>query len=1134
MNKWEHVRKAAVDFRLAICNAENTRIDAIESAELIRLAAANLRLTLRPVQPGHPDLPVGVDARVEDESIYFRNDVDEWLATYFQAHEIGHVVMEHGTRECAEAEIDPEATETNTPFGVHRVQGYGPRERIECEANIFAREFLLPAEVLRSKFIDQGKKADQIAAEAKMNIEMVIHQLAFALLTPSQRDSPSHEEDEGELTLNDSQRDAAEVPSGPQLVDAGPGTGKTRTLVGRVLHLLRKDVSPENILVLTFSNKATEELRSRISKFAPEAAVSVTIETFHSFGLDLLRKYGVQIGLEEDVEIVDPVEVIFLLEKALPKLGLEYFEYLPEPSKNLPDIAKAISRSKDENVGPEAYHELAKAQRMTASDESEIDKAEKTLEVARVYKIYKDLLAEKRGVDLGDLICRPIDLLENFPDVQMTVRERYQHVLVDEYQDVNRASGLFLKALVGDGKGLWAVGDLRQSIHRWRGATTANIRQFEKDYPLANVPISLAKNYRSRRSIIDLFSAFAGTMQANRPGDQNIWEIHREDEGPTISFNAASDPEAESFGIASEIKELKNDGFAFRDQAVICRTHKGLARVATVLNDAGVPVLYIGDLFERPEVRDLLALLSLATGPGGSGLVRVARFPQYAIPFDDVRTLLSASGERSITFPASLLSADEVEGISSEGRRKLKLLDEHLTDLTYGRSAWKCLTRYLFERSNWLQPLLMDKTISGQQQRLAVYQLLQFIHSRLKSDPGGKFPIRRLLEYIRRLEILGDEKQLREPDEWARGIDAVRLMTIHASKGLEFRAVFLPGLSKGNIPNSYGRNTYPVPVGLVSESNPEWRMEEEECLFFVAMSRAKERLYLSRPVMKNGKKSNPSDFLANISGVLADSSDPTWKAKPQPEQSKSLVFPQPSGDVPFRPSQLDQYKKCPLSYFYQYVLGLSGRTEDTAYLEFHRAVHRTVRKLAGERSAGEQINTELVDVTFEQEWHESGPDAEHYLEPLYKDAAIQMVNNAAERMRASTGTLITEYALQLDGGTVNVEFDHAELENAGKGPLRIQRFRTGRRTKSEHKKEIYGLLSMAAGEISSGSGSRVETLYLRDNSVEAVSITEKDVQKRVDFYNDSIKNITDGLFPAEPDDFRCPRCAHYFTCPAAN
>ena len=176
----------------------------------------------------------------------------------------------------------------------------------------------------------------------------------------------------------------------------------------------------------------------------------------------------------------------------------------------------------------------------------------------------------------------------------------------------------------------------------------------------------------------------------------------------------------------------------------------------------------------------------------------------------------------------------------------------------------------------------------------------------------------------------------------------------------------------------------------------------------------------------------------------------------------------------------------------------------------------------------------MVDVIFEQEWQESGPDAEHYLESLYKDAAIQMVNNAVERMRASTGTLITEYELELDGGTVNIEFDHAELENAGKGPVRIQRFRTGRRTQSENKKEIYGLLCMAAGELSGGADFHVETLYLRDNSVDAISITEKDVQKRVDFYKNSMKNIADGLFPPDPDDFRCPRCAHYFTCPAAN
>ncbi|MGH9948048.1 MAG: ATP-dependent helicase, partial [Pyrinomonadaceae bacterium] len=324
---------------------------------------------------------------------------------------------------------------------------------------------------MKKSFVEENLNAEEIAEQSGMGIEMVCHQLAYALLTPAIHDRLAEDDEETSLILNDSQKAAAHTAEGPQLVDAGPGTGKTRTLVGRALHLVSSGVRPENILVLTFSNKAAEELRTRLHRFAPESAGSLSIETFHSFGLELLRKYGTKLGLPEKPGIIDPVEAIFLLEACLPELGLDYYQYLPEPSRYLPDIARAISRAKDENAGPERYLDLATKQREQAAMDDEIEKSERAQEVARVYGIYEQKLAERKVVDLGDLICKSIALLKQ-PEVYADVRKRYAHVLVDEYQDVNRASGLLLKAIVGDGRNLWAVGDLRQSIHRWRGATT--------------------------------------------------------------------------------------------------------------------------------------------------------------------------------------------------------------------------------------------------------------------------------------------------------------------------------------------------------------------------------------------------------------------------------------------------------------------------------------------------------------------------------------------------------------------------------------------------------------------------------------------------------------------------------------
>jgi DNA helicase II / ATP-dependent DNA helicase PcrA len=365
------------------------------------------------------------------------------------------------------------------------------------------------------------------------------------------------------------------------------------------------------------------------------------------------------------------------------------------------------------------------------------------------------------------------------------------------YQDVNRASGLLLKELADDGRGLWAVADIRQSIHRWRGATTANIRRFKKDFPLANVTLPLKKNYRSKPDIVDIFAAYAPTMKATLGGGFHDWEKHRSNDGVTVKVEIATDQETEAVGIAREIKRLQvEEGVPLKDQAIICRSHTTLARIAKILEREEVPVLYLGDFFERPEVRDMLSLISLACEANGRGLVRVARFSEYNIPLEDVRHLHRLAQENNVPFPQALELAKDTEKISSAVKEKFALLSAHLEDLCHGRSAWRTLTRYLFIKSDYLNPFLADASVKGQQQRLALYQLLQFAHNQLGTKAeDGVDPKKSLLKYIRRLEMYGDEKQMRQSSEWAEGIDAVRIITIHASKGLEFRAVFLPVLA---------------------------------------------------------------------------------------------------------------------------------------------------------------------------------------------------------------------------------------------------------------------------------------------------------------------------------------------------
>ncbi len=684
MGHWEDIRRRARAYRADALAQPGTDASA---AALLTAAESLTEVRRLPVKNGDVLLDGGVAVLDrEADTIWYDRDADPRLAAFYQAHEYGHFWLDAGHAACNTTDIDAEEYEEPLPLGERRVEGYGPEERREREANVFAREFLLPTDALKGWFLAEGLDATAIADRTGVPEGMVLHQLTRALLTPEIASEVAAEEaPEGEPDLDLSQQEAARVEHGPLLLEAGPGTGKTRALVGRILFFLEKGVPPSSILALTFSNKAAEEMRSRISLVAPDAAPHIWVGTFHAFGLEILRKFGSHLDLPPKPAIVDSVEGLFLLERSLPELGLRHYQNLYEPITHLGEILSTISRAKDELVGPDEYAALAEQMLAEATTEQETLAAEKALEIARVYAFYQEYLETEGMLDFGDLIVRSVQLLRQHPEVRHLLRSTYEHVLVDEYQDVNRASGLLLKELAGDGKGLWAVGDVRQAIYRFRGASPSNVRLFLEDFPDAAV-CALEHNYRSVPAILDVFTRFAPDMRAARGTTFTPWRPERH-QGGEVLMEVAEDDDSEIKGLAREMKRQRESGVAYADQAVLCRSHTNLARIAAGLELEGIPVLYLSDLFERPEVRDLLALLALACEGDGRGLLRVARFAEYRVPLTDVRSLLDLAQERDIPFPRALKLARDSATISGRGKAGLDLLDRHLEGLCYGSNA---------------------------------------------------------------------------------------------------------------------------------------------------------------------------------------------------------------------------------------------------------------------------------------------------------------------------------------------------------------------------------------------------------------------------------------------------------------
>ncbi|EIM72744.1 UvrD/REP helicase [Nitratireductor aquibiodomus RA22] len=1075
------------------------------------------------VQDGDPVL-CGAEAILDPQTpaIFYKQSVPEEKAAFYQAHEFGHHFLDNASGACSAADIDDIMPEERMPLGVQRVEGYGPRERRECQANVFAREFLLPCSEARRLFIAERLPATSIAEQRGLPLGLVYQQLAQALFVPEFEAAPvqTHKAP----ALDNSQRVAAEAMDAPHLVEAGPGTGKTRTLIARIDWLLhKKEVPPENILALTFSNKAAEEMRERVALSAPDAAPAIWAGTFHAFGLEVLRKYGHLLGLDPNVQPVDPSDALLLLEERLPELPLDHYLKLYDPALALRDVLSAISRAKDELIGPAQYRGFGEAMLNEAGHDADArEAAQKVIEVADIYAVYEQILQDAGVVDFADLILKPIKLLEEHPEVGPALRGQYPHILVDEYQDVNRASSVLLQLLAAGSKELWVVGDARQSIYRFRGASPANIRNFERDFP-GGKRLSLDVNYRSQDPVVRFVEAFAPKMKASVGGLPGKWTAHRGHQGGEICMEIAVDLPAEATGLAAEIEKRRKDGVPYRDQAILCRSHTNLARFAGQLEARGIPVLYLGDLFERPEIRDMLALLSFTCEPERGGLLRIASFPEYSLPLDDVREVLSFAKEKRI-YPLDAISRlSEIAGLSSQGRAGLGKLADHLSFVTPGTTPGALLAEYLFVRSGYLDSVLADESVSGQQQRLALFQLLQFAIEHKGVGGGGLR--NQLLQWIRRLEIFGEERQMRQMPSAAAGIDAVRLLTVHASKGLEFSVVYLPGLGTSMFPVNPQYNPCPPPPSMLSDDPKASHAEEEECLFFVAASRARDTLHLSR-AERYGANRNASSLLTAMAAHLPRQPDgpPRWRDGGDIGEKgiESHVHLAPELDS-HRAEDLDQYLRCPRAYLYQRVLALSGARDDNAYVEFHRAVYSVLRWMSTQE-AGREIGREEAFGMLETAWEEIGP-SKHPYAAVYREAADGIIGRAITRRSSGAEILDADWQLVRPNGRIRVRPDH--VENGPEKPI-VRRLRTGKPPKKVDD-DLYALYHAAAAQ--ELGEAKVEALFLTTDEVVPVPMSEKVIGNRLQKYDNAIAGIRSGHFPASPDERTCPRCPQYFICP---
>lgn len=1130
------------------------------------------KLTATDVRQIADDLGVGVEyfAQAEqpqtqgyldatDDLIWLSDGLTDTVERFTLAHELGHWRLHRDDPErvsCTAADIAQNLAEAQEAL-LRPVEAYSPRSRREREANAFAAELLAPLARVRHAYLglngQPARSVEQIAAMLAVSRAVVVAQvtqlLAHDVATLDDLSEPAERSASNPVMLSfvpaapaagskptdapalDAAQQAAVIALAPALVVAGPGTGKTSTLVARVRWLIDHGAAPSDILALTFSRKATEELRDRLTVAlgtdAPDALP--TIATFHQFCGDLLRAYGYLVGLRPDYRLIDDIGGFFLLRELGNHLPLHHYAALTAPTQYFGALLSAISTAKDELVTPSRYHELAEA----VADDAARGKA---LEVAAVYALYQAELERRQDADYGDLIRLTVRLLAEQPDVLATVRGNYAHLLVDEFQDINRANGILLHYLAGPTGNIWAVGDANQAIYRFRGASPANIANFTADYPGARV-LPLDQNYRSRPAIVAAANRFAHARlrQENAPALMELHPTRPAAPGEAVRAQIAPDGASEVAALAADIRQHHAEGRAWRDHAVLCRTRAIMRQCAAGLQAAGVPAEAQSDLFDDERIKDLLGIAHLLAGEQG-GLLRAARVPAHALTRAARQAVLAVLRGSGCSIPDALEQAQA--GAADVDRRHLARLRAILFALWRQPTISQALAAYLFDHTTLARAALQapDATALHLAELLALAgRFDQEQPARTEGqDEQAMQHWRAFMDFLRAVRGL-PRPQSAGPAEALP--DRVRVLTVHGAKGLEWPVVYLPHLTPGSFPSNQRADAAPSPPGLAAGDAGDPALEhrlEEACLFYVALTRARDVLVLSRAAQYGKRNANASDFWqATLAGSgITPVTLPALASAAIAEPAGSDLAPDPA-DPTFTPppvltgSALTAYDRCPRQYAYRYGYHFAGGRN--AFGRLRRAVNDALQSAPDAYQA--------VDA-FEAAWHADASVHAATSDPfdeLYLRHGRQAVARAYPQARTpgEDADFMRAVDVAVADTLIRVELDRTDgIAPHAAAPRRVIRHHIGRPTAGSAVSLTTYLALLAQRTLSGDAGAdTIMEHHLSEGALVPVTLSARQEATLRAKIEAAIQGIQASDYPARPEDRRCASCEFALICP---
>ncbi|KKR91069.1 MAG: hypothetical protein UU39_C0001G0015 [Candidatus Woesebacteria bacterium GW2011_GWD1_41_12] len=866
------------------------------------------------------------------------------------------------------------------------------------------------------------------------------------------------------LKLNKEQIEAIKFGKGPLLIIAGAGTGKTTVVTERIKYLiLGKHAKPSEILALTFTEKAAREMEERIDIGLPYGYTQMWVMTFHSFCEKILRQEALHIGLDPRYKLLTEADSIQLLRKNLFSLDLSYFRPLGNPTKFLSGMLQHFSRLQDEDVNPSEYLTWIKlkSQKLDSAKTGEqILDNDKFKELAIAYKQYDELKTKEGLMDFGDLIAKTLKLFRDRPNILSKYQKQFKYVLVDEFQDTNYAQNELVKLLSGKNGNVTVVGDDDQSIYRFRGAAVSNIIQFRQIYKKAKV-IVLTKNYRSTQEILDRSHEL---IRYNDPDRLEVVEkIDKRlrsqvaKDGSEIRFIHADRVENEADLIAKEIEKLgSEEKYKWSDFGILVRANNHSEPVMRALSRHGIPYQFLGPgrLFKQPEIIDLISYLKVLYDFEDSvAFYRVVSNEHFDIKPRDI----AAIGNYAKKFNLSLFEASEKIDeilVSDETKKKidklLGIIKKHL-GLIRKETAGQILYYYL-EDTGLIQKLLLPTSVDAEAKAKNISKFFDKLKTYEVDNEDATVPA--IVGWLDLSMELG-ESPLAANEDWTE-INAVNILTAHSAKGLEFPVVFLINLVSQRFPTNERREQIPISDDLIKEVLPvgDYHLEEERRLFYVGMTRAKERLYFTAADYygegKREKKLSPFIFEA-----LGDKSVSAEKKENKVNQLSFLDYgikaksgkDTPNQDSPLHIdylsySQIETFKTCPLHYKLKYILKVP--TPSSASASFGTAMHATLKNFFEEVSGGVKPSDKLLYDLLEKNWIKEGYKSRSHERDFFEKGKIYLSGFLKQEFNAKTKVVLLEQQFTIPlGNNLRIGGRFDRVDDLGGGEIEIIDYKTG-------------------------------------------------------------------------------------------